>query len=112
MFGCFSKCYGANFFAPFFILISIIGVLFQGFPIFFIHERLGKNGIPFKMIKLRTMKNGPSLNSRDDEKRLTSWGKFLRKTSIDEIPRFHKCLKRRHEPSGPKAYARKIFAKV
>ena len=87
---------------PFIILISIIGVIIQGFPIFFIHERLGKNGIPFKMIKLRTMKNGPSLSSKNDEKRLTPWGKLLRNTSIDEIPVFLNVLKRDMSVVGPR----------
>ncbi len=89
-------------FTPFIILISIIGVMFQGFPIFFIHERLGKNGIPFKMIKLRTMKNGPSLSSKNDEKRLTTWGKLLRNTSIDELPVFLNVLKRDMSVVGPR----------
>ena len=89
-------------FTPFIILISIIGVMFQGFPIFFIHERLGKNGIPFKMIKLRTMKNGPSLSSKNDEKRLTPWGKLLRNTSIDELPVFLNVLKRDMSVVGPR----------
>lgn len=89
-------------FTPFIILISIIGIMFQGFPIFFIHERLGKNGIPFKMIKLRTMKNGPSLSSKNDEKRLTPWGKLLRNTSIDELPVFLNVLKRDMSVVGPR----------
>ena len=63
-----------------------MSLLLQGSPVLFFHNRLGKNGIPFMMIKFRSMSNGPSLNAEDDIKRLTKWGRFLRKTSIDELP--------------------------
>ena len=89
-------------FSPLIIIISIISYTIQGLPIFFVHERLGINGRPFKMIKLRTMKNGPSLSAKSDEKRLTEWGRFLRKTSIDEIPVFINVLKGNMSMVGPR----------
>ncbi|MFN5415759.1 MAG: sugar transferase [Flavobacteriia bacterium] len=61
-------------------------------PIFFTQERIGKNGRKFNIIKFRTMfvgseKNGPQLSSETDP-RITSVGKFLRKTRLDEFPQF------------------------
>jgi lipopolysaccharide/colanic/teichoic acid biosynthesis glycosyltransferase len=61
-------------------------------PIFFIHDRVGLYGNKFKMYKLRGMVNdalkyGPELTQVNDP-RLTRIGKFLRRTSIDEIPNF------------------------
>jgi lipopolysaccharide/colanic/teichoic acid biosynthesis glycosyltransferase len=65
-------------------------------PIFFIHERTGLGGKPFKMIKFRGMIDnalsfGPVLTQENDP-RITRVGKILRRTSIDEIPQFINVL--------------------
>lgn len=86
---------------PFFVIISIISLIAQGYPIFYNAERIGKNGKPFKMFKFRTMirgadkllddlkdkneTNGPTFKIENDP-RMTKFGKILRKTSIDELP--------------------------
>jgi exopolysaccharide biosynthesis polyprenyl glycosylphosphotransferase len=74
--------------------------------IFFLQERIGKNGVPFKIIKFRTMytnaeNNGPQLSSSNDT-RITSIGKFLRKTRIDEFPQFLNVLKGDMSLVGPR----------
>ena len=74
------------FISPVIIIICLISVMSHGFPIFFIHERLGLNGKPFKMIKFRSMLVGPSISAEDDVKRITKFGRLLRKTSLDEVP--------------------------
>jgi lipopolysaccharide/colanic/teichoic acid biosynthesis glycosyltransferase len=75
------------------IITPIIYIDDKG-PIFYNAKRLGKNGKIFKMYKFRSMKvnapdirneDGSTFNSKDDI-RLTKVGRFIRKTSIDEIP--------------------------
>ena len=72
--------------SPIILIAAVISVISQGFPIFFHHERLGRDGFPFTMVKFRTMDNGHSLSAKHDITRLTPWGRVLRRTSIDELP--------------------------
>ena len=87
---------------PLMLLIFFISFFFHGKPVFFIHERLGVNGKKFKMIKFRSMKSGPSISAKNDELRLTNFGRFLRKTSIDEIPALFNVLKGEMSIVGPR----------
>jgi len=90
--------------SPFIILFSLIGaVLMRGNP-FFIQERPGKNEKIFKLIKFRTMTNRKDGNGNllPDEQRLTGYGKFLRSTSIDEIPELFNILKGDMSIIGPR----------
>ena len=87
---------------PIVSIISLIIFFKSGSPIFFIQKRIGKNGKSFKMIKLRTMTVGPSLSAENDEKRITNLGRFLRKTSIDEIPVLLNVLKGEMSFVGPR----------
>ncbi len=69
-------------------------------PIFYAGKRIGYNGKPFGMLKFRSMKvNAPDIRledgstfNGDDDPRVTRVGKFLRKTSLDEIPQFLNVL--------------------
>lgn len=77
---------------PIFIILSILVKSSSKGPIFFLQDRIGKNGKVFKIIKFRTMyvdseKNGPQLSSINDS-RITGIGKFMRKTRLDEFPQF------------------------
>lgn len=70
------------------ILGLLVKITSKG-PIFFKQERLGKNGKIFKMIKFRSMVVGAEAQgvySDNKDKRVTKVGKFLRKTSLDELP--------------------------
>lgn len=90
--------------SPFIIIFSLIGaVLMRGNP-FFIQERPGKNEKIFKLIKFRTMTNKKDRNGNllPDEQRLTAYGKFLRSTSIDEIPELINILKGDMSIIGPR----------
>lgn len=77
---------------PLFIFIGIMVRITSKGPIFFLQDRIGKNGKVFKIIKFRTMylnseQHGPQLSSENDP-RITPFGKFLRKTRFDEFPQF------------------------
>ena len=87
---------------PVFIIIIIFNYILQGKPIFFCQKRLGQYGKSFNMIKFRTMKAGPSISASDDEERLTSFGRLLRKFSIDELPTLINVLKFEMSIVGPR----------
>ncbi|UJS28634.1 sugar transferase [Macrococcoides canis] len=73
---------------PLFIALSILILCINGWPILFAQERPGKNNKIFKMYKFRTMTNKKDKNGNllPDDQRLTKFGNFLRKSSIDELP--------------------------
>ncbi len=75
-------------------------------PLFYIQERIGRNGKPFKIVKLRTMiinaeKDGVKWAKKDD-KRITKFGKFLRRSRLDEVPQFYNVLKGDMSVIGPR----------
>ncbi|WP_445577640.1 Colanic biosynthesis UDP-glucose lipid carrier transferase [Pseudomonas sp. E141] len=77
------------------ILVCAILIRFKlGGPVFFHQLRPGLNGKPFKMIKFRTMRelNDASGQPLPDALRLTSFGSFLRSTSLDELPELWNVL--------------------
>lgn len=74
--------------SPLLIIISFFVLIFMGWPIVFKQPRPGKNEKIFNMYKFRTMTNKKDKkgNLLPDDKRLTKFGVFLRKTSLDELP--------------------------
>lgn len=82
--------------SPFYLFVSLMTKYSSEGPIFYSQERIGKGGLPFLIYKFRSMyvnaeQAGPSLSS-DDDPRITPWGKFMRKTRIDEFPQFYNVL--------------------
>ncbi len=81
-------------------------------PVFYNAPRLGKKGKVFKMYKFRSMKvNSPNIKNADgstyngeNDPRVTKIGRFMRKTSIDEIPQFLNILKGDMSLIGPRAH--------
>lgn len=76
----------------------------MGSPILFRQTRPGKNGVPFDILKFRTMrdlKEGEDIVSSDGD-RITALGKFLRKTSLDEFPTFLNVLRGEMSVVGPR----------
>ena len=75
------------------LVISLIVKLTSKGSVFYHQERLGLNGRKFDVLKFRTMvvdaeRNGPQWSDGDNDPRITSFGRFLRKTRLDEIPQF------------------------
>jgi lipopolysaccharide/colanic/teichoic acid biosynthesis glycosyltransferase len=77
------------------LLLSVAVIVFavEGSPVFFIQERAGLKGKAFRLLKFRTMLPETGVKENDtDEKRLTRLGRFLRKTSLDELPQLFNVL--------------------
>jgi len=113
-------------FLPFWIIVPILIVIDDGFPILFSHKRMGKNGKEFYMKKFRSMinnaheilheqnsellekfKNGDWKFAANEDPRITSLGKVLRALTIDEFPQLYNVLKGDMSMVGPRAYVRK-----
>lgn len=92
------------FFSPIFMLVALLLILNNKGSVFFFQKRPGKNEQIFKVIKFKTMtdkkdKNG---NLLPDADRLTKLGKFVRKTSLDELPQLINVLKGDMSLIGPR----------
>lgn len=89
---------------PVIIIISVLVKLKLGSPILFKQTRPGKHAKPFEMIKFRTMLDAvdASGNPLPDSERLTSFGKILRSTSLDELPELWNVIKGDMSVVGPR----------
>ena len=115
---------------PFFLIIALLIKLSSRGPIFFLQERIGKNKKPFKCMKFRTMhpeaqdilknlitnneilrKEFEETHKLKNDPRITNIGKFLRKTSLDEIPQFLNVLKLDMSIVGPRPIVKEEIKK-
>lgn len=92
--------------APVFLLIYVITKLTSKGPAFYGQERIGRDGKPFYMYKFRSMyvdaeKHGPQL-SKENDPRITKWGRITRRTRLDELPQFWNVLKGEMAVVGPR----------
>ena len=101
---------GLPVFGLIYIVVAPMIILDDGLPVFYNALRIGKNGKLFRMYKFRTMKkNAPDIRLADgstyngvDDPRVTRVGRFLRSTSIDEIPQILNMLKGEMSLIGPR----------
>ena len=108
-------------FIPLFLIIALLIKLSSRGSIFFLQERIGKNNVPFKCIKFRTMypeakdilqnllnkdekikKEFEQTHKIKNDPRITTIGKLLRKTSLDELPQFINVLRNEMSIVGPR----------
>jgi lipopolysaccharide/colanic/teichoic acid biosynthesis glycosyltransferase len=90
--------------SPVYVIVSVFILLFLGRPVFFMQERPGLNGKTFNIIKFRTMRDDYDNNGQllSDERRLTSFGRLLRSTSLDELPELFNVLLGQMSLVGPR----------
>lgn len=93
--------------SPIYLLTAIFIRLESEGPVIFKQKRLGVNGVPFNIYKFRSMyinseNKGSGVYSGKDDPRVTKVGKFIRLTSIDELPQFFNILKGDMAIIGPR----------
>lgn len=89
---------------PIFFIIGILELIFHGRPIFYHQVRVGKNGKLFNIHKFRSMTNQTDENGNllPGNQRLTKFGMFIRKTSLDELPELFCIIKGDMSIIGPR----------
>lgn len=94
--------------SPILLIITILIKLMSKGPVFFLQDRLGKDGKVFKIIKFRTMVvNAENIGDKldiksENDERITKIGKILRRTSLDELPQLINVIKGEMSLIGPR----------
>jgi exopolysaccharide biosynthesis polyprenyl glycosylphosphotransferase len=104
-------------FSPIIVIVGLVILISDGWPVFFLQERVGENGKHFKIIKFRTMirdaekmrsqveqvnENGEMIHKSPNDPRITHSGGILRRLSLDELPQFINVLRGEMSLVGPR----------
>jgi exopolysaccharide biosynthesis polyprenyl glycosylphosphotransferase len=102
--------------SPVFLVLSLIVWFTSEGPVFYKQERIGLHGIPFNIIKFRTMhihaENDTPQLSLDNDPRVTKVGRFLRKYRLDELPQFWNILRGEMSIVGPRPERRYFINQI
>ena len=98
------------FLAPLMIVVAIVIKIDSAGPVFFRQPRVGRNNVPFQIYKFRSMRQEKcdavgSQSTRRDDERISRFGGFLRRTSIDELPQLLNVLRGDMSIVGPRPHA-------
>ncbi len=104
LFDLLAATLGLVILSPILLILALLVRIFHGTPILFIQTRPGYGGKPFKIRKFRTMTNrtAPDGNLLPDAERMTRFGRFLRSTSLDELPELLNVLRGEMSLVGPR----------
>lgn len=104
LFDIFASGIGLLLLSPVLLVVAVQIHRKLGSPIFFRQTRPGVNGVPFRMVKFRTMKDAVDAqgNPLPDSERMTPFGQFLRSSSLDELPELWNVLKGDMSLVGPR----------
>src|SRR5574342_237591 len=105
---------GLVIFSPLFLIVAIAVKLDSRGPVLYRGERLGKDAVPFRIFKFRSMvadasERGGGLTHRDDP-RVTRVGRFLRRTKLDELPQLIDVLRGTMSMVGPRPEDRRYLS--
>ena len=104
LFDIVSATFGLLLLAPVILIVALQVKRKLGSPVFFRQTRPGLDGKPFEMIKFRSMRDACDAEGRPlpDSERITPFGRFLRSSSLDELPEFWNVLKGDMSVVGPR----------